>query len=91
MQLGLKWASHGSSLRQPVHRRNRSLQPPPFPANLADIHRSSRKKSKQSTDSVGRRVHLWYPVPERNGGVSTAPYTRRRSGGLAQWARRHQV
>ncbi|CDY60728.1 BnaC02g48510D [Brassica napus] len=45
MQLGLKWASHGSCLRQPFHRRNRSLQPPPFPANLADIHGSSRKKA----------------------------------------------
>ena len=47
MQLGLTWASQGSLLRQPVHRRNHYLQPLPVSAVLADAHGSTLEKASR--------------------------------------------
>ena len=44
-------------------------------------------KSKPSTGSGERKILCWTPA-QRSGGVSTAPPTRRRSGGRVQWALR---
>ncbi|CAF1921015.1 unnamed protein product [Brassica napus] len=82
MQLGLKWASHGSSLRQPVHRRNRSLQPPPFSADLADVHRSSREKANNRRTPAEEG---YISGIRQRRGTAVSPLRHRQDAAVADW------
>lgn len=69
MQLGLTWASHGSGLRQPVHRRNHSHQPPPVSADIPHDDGSAREKASRR----------WIPAEEG----SLAGFRRRRGAAVS--------
>ncbi|WZY79360.1 hypothetical protein YC2023_025744 [Brassica napus] len=82
MQLGLKWASHGSSLLQPVHRSNRALQPPPFPADLADVHCSSREKANNRRTPAEEG---YISGIRQRRGTAVSPLRHRQDAAVADW------